>query len=167
MTTENTAVAQPINPPISSIFPPQKAIMLSDGRTFVIKPFRFLQMADAARCLSTVGGAIAMHDVLGMMTALVEAGEPAAKLVQMATGMTDADMANLESDDGVHLLSAVLEVNADFFARRTMTALSQLLIVVAKTLTPDPGSKAGFQDMTQAAAEPEPTETAGPPVPLH
>lgn len=160
MTETNTETT-----PISGIFPPTQTLTLSDGRVFEIKPFTFGQMADAARALGAVGSVIAMVDIIGLMTALVEAGEPAVKLVQMATSMTQEQVLALPQDDGIAVLAAVLEVNADFFARRVITAMTRLLNVAMKALTPDPGEKPAFQDMTAATAEP--SATAGHSAPLH
>jgi len=91
------------------------------GRVVAIAPLKVRQIPAFTRAISPVLGPLAAGDVL---TAVAVGGEDLTRAVGIATGEDEAWLGELNADDFLLLAAAVIEVNADFFARRVLPALT-------------------------------------------
>jgi len=100
-----------------------------EADVFIIRPFTIGQLPrvlGAIRALLEAGSVDAEGNV-NLLDAFTFGAEYAIDLVGIATGMPREYFDNLDLDQGVELLAAVVEVNADFFKQRVQPRLTEKL----------------------------------------
>jgi hypothetical protein len=136
------------------------------GETLTVKPIKFGQLPQAARLIAPISKQIAA--AFKAQDARTVADTAAIFIELMATGGDDLLVAlgffvgkprewfdTLDNDEGLALLNAVFEVNADFFSRRVLPLFAQA--------TPaDPQDGATSLESSAQADTAEPTSTATP-----
>ncbi len=134
------------------------------GETIVVKPLKFGQLPQASRLLAPLSKQIAQAFKSGDTRTLADT---AALFVDLlATGGDDLLAAlgffvgkprewfdTLENDEGLALLNAVFEVNADFFSRRVLPMFAQ----AAPAADPPTGAMSSESSSQPATAEPTST----------
>ena len=124
---------------LNTLFP-GKEIKLSTGEVIKVQPFKFGQMPLALKLTSKLGniladmyksGELSNRDktVGNIVYLLAEGGEDLINLVGLCIGKDRVWFDNIESDDGLNIIIAFLEVNVDFFTKKMMP---QLLSAVEK-----------------------------------
>lgn len=112
-------------------------VVLSDGRTVVVRPVTMGQLPKfiaATKPLLGALGAIPKDAAeLSMFAALAEHGEAVNRALAIVTPLTLPEIEELGPDDGLALVLAVFRVNRDLFQKRLLPMLAQAL---APTATP-------------------------------
>lgn len=122
---------------LSTLFP-QKIIVLSNGDTVNISPFKFGQLPQALKLATKIGHLLAelvkdgkikdKNQMAGLVIHLVsEGGEDLLNLIALGIGKNREWFDSLQSDDGLTLTIAFLEVNLDFFTKKMMPQLLQAM----------------------------------------
>ena len=134
-------------------FSPRLRRLEIDGRRFEIGPVRLRDLPRFARAATRLLPAILAGDIL---TVLEDDLAAARDLVASGAGIADPEwLDGIDSGAFIDLLDAVLEVNLDFFVRRTLPGVRRMTARIQEIATIPP----------QAEAAPEaPTEppTTGP-----
>lgn len=118
---------------ISTLFP-GKEVILNSGEVIKIEPFKFGQIPLALKLTNKIGsllgemyksGELTNRDktVANVVYILSEGGEELIHLVGLGIGKNRGWFDTLDSDDGVKLVIAFLEVNVDFFTKKMMPQL--------------------------------------------
>lgn len=102
--------------------PVPHVVTLNDGRQVPLMPLRLAQMPAVTKAAKPMGGLLLVADFL---TILDDHAQNAADLLQAATPLTAAEVAGLYQDEVVRLLSAVQEVNQNFFIQRLRPEMTQ------------------------------------------
>jgi hypothetical protein len=116
-------------------FLPQARSVSVGGRTLSILPLRVKQIPAFAKAIAPAMSRIASGDIIG---AVAEHGEQIIDAVSIATGAERDFVEALEADAFLELASVVMEVNADFFARRVLPALEKMSETMVRTLGAQP-----------------------------
>jgi hypothetical protein len=117
------------------LFPDQELVI--SGETVLVKPLKFGQLPKAIKLLKPVSDALQAAGIfalrgeagnaqfaldpawpLKIVDMLAVGGEDLLQFLAFAVGKPRAWLDTLDTDDGVKLVKAVFEINADFFVRR-------------------------------------------------
>lgn len=96
---------------------------------FIIRPFTVGQLPrvlKAIRALIEAGG-VDTEGNLNVFDALTNGAEHAVELMAVATGKDRSYFDNLDVDAGIDLMTAIIEVNKDFFTQRVQPKLAERL----------------------------------------
>lgn len=123
------------------LFPEGKGVTVA-GETLTVTPFKFGQLSKVTHLLAPIvrnltacglvridtdgqktSMAIAADWPLRMVELMGEGGEDLLQLIAYAVGKPRAWLDTIEADQGIELGRAVVEVNADFFAKRILPML--------------------------------------------
>lgn len=104
---------------------PQAAEVRAGGELFEITPFKFGQIPKVMRIMGEAFASLQSEEV-PLEELLESAGDQVMDLVALATGKDRDWVAGLLPDEGLRLVTAVLEVNGDFFMRRLGPVLDDL-----------------------------------------
>lgn len=123
------------------LYPEGKGVMVN-GDTVTVMPFKFGQLAKVTNLLAPIvrnltasglvrldtdGGSVSMSIAadwpLRIVELMGEGGEEMLQLIAFSVGKPRAWLDTIESDEGIELGKAVVEVNADFFAKRILPTL--------------------------------------------
>jgi len=103
---------------------PEERQVEAGGESFTLRPFGFRHMLKALPHFNALMKYIKAEEVDGTLRLkmeldqlLTEGGDHLAPLMAMATGRDLAWVDALDLDEGCQLAAAVVELNADFFAR--------------------------------------------------
>jgi len=109
------------------------------GETVTVRPLTIGQLPAFMRALKGVQFQVGEEgtDVIGL---IADHGEAIAEAVAVATGLSVDQVAALAPDDFIGLAEAVVEINADFFARRVLPRFSSALERLAGTAAVAAGS---------------------------
>lgn len=96
-----------------------------------VKPLKFLQLIAALKHLAPILKLVqAMseegQEVLGLMQMIDTAPEPLLAITSMCTGKDQQFYESLEADEGLALVTAVYEVNKDFFDQKLKPLIATL-----------------------------------------
>lgn len=91
------------------------------GREVKVLPLKLGQMPAMSRAAKPIYGLLFVAD---FMAILGEHADAAMATICAATDVTEAEAASLDQAQAVELLSAIFEVNADFFIRRLRPAMT-------------------------------------------
>ncbi len=129
------------------VYVPEPRTVAAGGKTIDVLPLRVRQIPGFTRAVVPVLGPLGTGD---LATAIAVGGEDLVSAVAIATGEPEDWLGELLPDEFLALVTAVVEVNADFFARRVLPALNAATETTLATLgvTRSPSSS--------------PTATAGP-----
>lgn len=130
------------------VYIPAPRLVSAGGKDLAILPLRVRQIPAFTRYVSPVIAPLAGGDLL---TAIATGGDDLVRAVAVATGESEDWLADLYPDDFLAITTAVVEVNADFFARRVLPALTAATETTLATLgvTPSPNSaRAGIAPTT-------------------
>ena len=122
---------------ITTLFP-GKEITLKTNEVIKVEPFKFGQIPLALKLTNKIGNLLAEMYKSGELTnkdktvanivyILSEGGEELIHLVGLGIGKNRGWFDTLESDDGIKLVIAFLEVNVDFFTQRMMPQLLEAM----------------------------------------
>lgn len=147
------------------LFPAGKEIQ-AGGETLIIKPLKFGQLPQASRLLAPVSKQIAaafkasgeqtLADVAAQLVELMaESGEDVLRALGFFLGKPREWFDALDPDEGIALLYAVIEVNADFFNRRVLP-----LLVTPAAANPQTGEKSS--DSSSQTGTVQPTSATTP-----
>lgn len=125
---------------METLFPARE--LTAGGELLSVQPFYFGQYPKAVKLLTPVVAALQSSGIvkfgqdgdvtkfslatdwpMRLPAVIADGGEAVMELLAFATGKPRAWFDRLPGDDGVALTRAVLEVNADFFARRILPAI--------------------------------------------
>lgn len=85
------------------------------GKTLAITPLRVRQIPAFARAIAAAAPLLAVGRMIDVVALH---GDDIIKAMSVATGESEEMLGNLLADEFLRLISAVIEVNDDFFARR-------------------------------------------------
>ena len=136
------------------------------GESLTVKPLKFGQLAQASRLMSPIARQVAaalktdddrtLADTASVFVDLMAAGgDDLMNALGFFVGKPREWFDTLEMDDGLRLMQAVYEVNADFFRVR-------VLPMFAKAAAVDPQTGATSSEPSSAPATTEATSTATP-----
>lgn len=122
---------------IKTLFP-NKEITLSTGEVITLKPFTFGQLPQAIKLVEKLGGVLqrlikegALADrtktATAVMVVISEGGEDLINLISLGINKPREWFDSLQSDDGMHLTIGFLEVNLDFFTKKMMPRLLEVM----------------------------------------
>lgn len=100
---------------------PTPVVLCIAGKEIPVAPIKVRNIPAFARAAAPVMAAMASGDLLA---AVAEAGDELIAAVAIATGEPADWLGDLDADDFVRLAGAVIEVNADFFARKLAPAIA-------------------------------------------
>lgn len=118
---------------------PEVRQLLVAGKTIACPPLRVRQIPAFTRAVAPILAPLLAGDWL---RAVCDGGEDLVRAIAIATGETVEWLGELLPDELVTLAVAVTEVNADFFVRRVLPALTEAVATVTTTLgeMPSPSS---------------------------
>lgn len=108
---------------------PGKTITIA-GEEILITPFKLTQIPEVAKLVAKYVRGADSESALDVPKMIEEAGEDVFSMMCVATGKSRQWLDDLSGADGMDLLSAIIEENADFFIRKVtpqMTALGKRL----------------------------------------
>ena len=122
---------------LATLFP-SKEVTLSTGEVLNISPFKFGQLPLALKLSTKISHLLAKlvqsgdlkdkNQLAGSIIYLIsEGGEDLLSLVGLGIGKDREWFDTLQSDDGVVITVAFLEVNLDFFTKKMMPQLLQAM----------------------------------------
>lgn len=117
---------------LAQLFPTGKELSIRD-ENLTIKPFKFGELPRVFKAIEplTVTLATMMStkqlDVSAIGTLLAEGGDNVLDLIAIGARKPRAWVDQLELDEGIDVLAAVLEVNADFFVHKVLPRLTQVM----------------------------------------
>jgi hypothetical protein len=107
---------------LETFAPTPRTVTLNDGRRVDILPLRLRQMPAFTRAAKPVAGLLFIADYF---TLLEEHPEVASDIIQTYLGWDAEVVGALFQDETVRLISAIYEVNGDFFIQRLRPAMTQ------------------------------------------
>lgn len=116
---------------------PVVSTVVINGESLTIKPFKFAQLPKVFKLVQpivdTLNGLQGLSKPALITTLIAEHGERVIELIMLVTGKDKAWAEDLDTDDGIRVLGAVLEVNYDFFIRAVMPAITGRISQIAQT----------------------------------
>lgn len=104
------------------VFVPQpRTVTLNDGREIGVLPLRLGQVPAFVKASKAVAPYLFVADY---MVVLNDHPQDAAEMIVVATALSADQAADLWQDEAVRLLTAIYEVNADFFVQRLRPAMT-------------------------------------------
>lgn len=118
---------------------PQPRRIAAGGETIDVLPLKVRQIPAFSRAIAPSLQALAANNWVG---ALALHGEALIEACAAATGRSSEWLGELDPDEFLALVTAVLEVNGDFFVRRLLPAIEQAAASLTRILgaMPSPGS---------------------------
>ncbi len=107
------------------LFPEGKVVVVG-GESFIIKPFTFGQIPKVVGAVKKIAGMFQGEQV-NVLDVIEQGGEDVLALVSMVTGKPRAWFDSVPADEGIALVTAIYEVNADFFAKKVAPLLPTFL----------------------------------------
>ena len=107
---------------LETFAPVPQVVTLNDGRSVALLPLRLGQMPAVTRAAKPMGGLLLTADYL---TVLDDHPQDTIDLIRAATTLTAEAVDALFQDEVVRLLSAIQEVNQDFFIQRLRQEMTQ------------------------------------------
>ena len=101
--------------------PVPHVVTLNDGREVALMPLRLGQMPAVTNAAKPMGGLL----LADFLTILDDHAEAAADLIRAAAPLDAGAVAALYQDEVVRLLSAIQEVNQNFFIQRLRPEMTQ------------------------------------------
>lgn len=138
---------------LSALLPESRTLTVG-GETLTLTPMRFGQLARALKLVGPLANRLAV-DSVDLLALLADEGDKLIALAALLSGKDVAWIEALPTDEAVQLLSALYEVNADFFARRVAPMLSVAIQSAAGTT----GQTTAVQPVQTAAT---PATASGP-----
>ena len=146
------------------LYPAGKAIQ-AGGETIIIKPIKFGQLPQASRLIAPISKQVAaafktegdrtVADTAALFVELLAmGGDDLLAALGFFVGKPREWFDTLDNDEGMALLNAVFEVNADFFSRRVLP----LFAPVAAAAEPQTGATS-----SASSSVPDTPETASTP----
>lgn len=109
------------------VIEPLAASVVFIGKERQIVPLKVGQLPKFARAMKNVGAVdvdgLLAGDVDAFISLLADHGEAIIEAVAIASGIDRAEIEGSTADEMIRLATAVLKVNADFFARRLTPAI--------------------------------------------
>ena len=118
---------------LDSFVPDVKEIEIA-GKAVKISPLKIRQIPGFSRAIGPVSTMLFGGDMMG---AIAMHGEGLIKAVAIAIEQTEDWIGDLPPDEFLHLATAVVEVNGDFFVRRVRPALEETIEKVTKVMRGD------------------------------
>jgi hypothetical protein len=107
--------------PIKLVAPSADVVVGTE--TIVIKPFTFGQWPKVIKHIQDALGTKDYSQGVSIPELLAESGESVLELVAIATGKPRSWLDTVEADEGIALVAAVIQVNADTFAKKILPSL--------------------------------------------
>lgn len=118
---------------IESVLPKTVEVTIK-GETLVVKPFKFAQLPKVFKYVQPIIELLNKSQGLSrpalIAAVIAEYGDNVNEIIKLTTGKDQAWIEELESDEGVQVLGAVLEVNFDFFIKKVMPAITKGVVKV-------------------------------------
>ena len=117
---------------LNQLFPAGKQICIRD-ENLTIKPFKFGELPKVFKAVetlsSTIGNLMSERNTSpSTITALIaDGGDGIFELMVIGSKKDKAWIEELEMDEGVELLTTIIEVNADFFIQKVLPTLNKTL----------------------------------------
>lgn len=103
------------------------ATVTAGGETFTIKPFTFGQLPAVTKCLANLAANIRPGDAIDIPGLIADGGEDILQVLAIAIKKDRSWFDSLEDHaEGIELLTAVVAVNKEVFAKNIMPALVKL-----------------------------------------
>ncbi len=129
------------DPTLAALTAAPHLFYLQDGSTLEIRPLKVRQIQPFARAVSAVLPAVqVVGGKLDLLPLVTEHGNDLAQAVAVAVERPLDWVGALDADTFVRLAGAVVEVNADFFVRRLMPAVTQQTQALTALMTTLAGS---------------------------
>jgi hypothetical protein len=115
------------------LFPGREVIV--GGETIAVKPFKMGQYPKVIEIIADIAPLIAQADG-NMMTIATLGAEQVMRLAAISTGKKREWFDNVEADEGLVLLTAVLEENWKFFQKKVKPELDKAFAVIKALQAP-------------------------------
>ncbi len=113
------------------IYIPQPRPVIVGGKTINVLPLKMSQIQGFTRAILPALAPLGTGDIA---TAIAVGGDDLMRAAALAIGEPQAFVGYLYPHEFILLVEAIVEVNADFFARRALPALNSMLEKTATTL---------------------------------
>jgi len=120
MSQQNTAAG------ISAVIPEYQSIVIADQEV-IIRQIRIGQLPAVLRAVQPLSHMLMQAAPLDIKSMLMLYADDCLTLLQVLSGRPRDWVDALEVDDAIALFSALLEVNLDFFVRRVLPLLPQVM----------------------------------------
>ncbi|NDP58003.1 MAG: hypothetical protein GZ090_01410 [Oxalobacteraceae bacterium] len=111
---------------ISAVIPEYQSIFIA-GQEVIIRQIRIGQLPAVLRAVQPLSHMLIQADALDIKSMLMLYADDCLTLLQVLAGRPREWVDALEVDDAITLFSALLEANLDFFARRVLPLLPQVM----------------------------------------
>ena len=113
---------------LQQLFPAGKQITISDAN-LTITPFKFGELPKVFKAIEPIAGSLGAlmsgrPDVSVIAQLLGEGGDSIIDLIVIGSRQPRTWIEALEIDEGVEVLTAIFEVNADFFTRKVLPLIN-------------------------------------------
>lgn len=102
------------------------------GETITVRPYKFAQLPQASAIVAKYMNKFQAGEQPDLVALLTEGGEDIFKLMCLAINKDRKWLDTLEAEDGINLLSVVIEVNYDFFTRKLTPLLTSRMEVISQ-----------------------------------
>lgn len=114
------------------LFPQGKTLNIQ-GQELTIKPFKFGKLPAVFKAMEPIAGlffnlTVAGTNQISLISQLIsEGGDNIMDLIVIGSGKTKEWVEELETEEGIDLLTAIIEVNFSFFTQKILPKLTQKL----------------------------------------
>lgn len=109
---------------------PLTATVEASGETITIRELGFGQLPAVARHMAAIFGNVGAGDI-NIPLLIADGGEDIMAVLAMAAGKQRSWLDGISMEEGVELLTAVIAVNKESFAKKLLPALTKLTSAVA------------------------------------
>lgn len=102
--------------------------MVLNGKPFEIKPFKFVQFAEALEAVAPIISFLSLGELneITIVTAICSNAKVFVRLVKLVTNETDDFINELSPVDGIKVIKAIIRLNADFFKEEVPSLLKEM-----------------------------------------
>ena len=121
---------------LTILFPTGKEVLIRD-KVYCITPFKLGQYPRVIKAITPLANVYSdaiknnLSQLDTIMALLGEGGENAMDLIRLSTDETAEWVSDLNLDEGIELLGALIEVNADFFIKKILPQLTKAVETVS------------------------------------
>ena len=117
---------------LSILFPEGKEVTIREN-VYCIKPFKLGELPKVLKAINPIVGVFAglaqkNANMLEVVTGILsEGGDNILQLMAIATKQPQEFIDELDLDEGIEVLTAVIEVNSDFFFKKALPKMTEMI----------------------------------------
>ena len=116
---------------LQTLFPGKDVVIA--GQTVCVRPFSFGQLPKVMKLMGRLSAPVLAAqnagekiDPMVLFGLLADGGDELIELMASSSGLQVSTIKNLESDEGIVLLAAFIEVNGSFFVQKVLPLVKEL-----------------------------------------